>query len=126
MHGRNTSFPALRTPDLGRSTRIGEQRYPIDHQNRLAADTNVAVVRQDGNYISDEFDRKILSVFLFDQDLILLALQMLRPVFVGPTDTKRKIWLSPLKESIKWALRKVAPIEPVVVEAEAEDPKSTS
>src|SRR5713101_3202422 len=61
-------------------------------------------------------------MLLAQEDVPFQAIPSSCPVFVGPTETERKLRTARLEDLVKGAIQEAPTIEPVVIVAEARDP----
>jgi hypothetical protein len=67
------------------------------------------------------FDRVVIFILLFHEDLSFRSLPGSCPVFIGPAKGKRKVRPAGLKHFVERPLEKQFPVEPIVVIAKTAD-----
>ena len=94
-----SGVPHFRAPDIEPATWIGDRAGAVDEQEGPPRDAHVSRVREDRKRVRDECDCVFVVISLRDQDFVIAAIPMARPVLVRPADAEWKIG-SPLASTL--------------------------
>ena len=98
---------------------VGQELGPVDEQQGLAVDADVAGVAEDRLQLGDEGEVVFRGVLLADEDVLFLAVPAAGPVFVGPAEAEGQVEAGVGEDLAQGPVEEAVAAKPVVVVAEA-------